>query len=129
MTKEINVPFLIVGGGIGGLATALGVTQTGRSVHVLEQAPEFGEIGAGIQLAPNATAVLDKLGVLDAISEYAVFPKRLVLMDAFTGKELSALNLGEASSSVTVIRTSCCTVPICTRLCLMLAGLTTRLRW
>ncbi|ALS25428.1 FAD-dependent monooxygenase [Paenibacillus naphthalenovorans] len=96
MTKEINVPFLIVGGGIGGLATALGVTQTGRSVHVLEQAPEFGEIGAGIQLAPNATAVLDKLGVLDAISEYAVFPKRLVLMDAFTGKELSALSLGEA---------------------------------
>ncbi|MBO8163493.1 MAG: FAD-dependent monooxygenase [Brevibacillus sp.] len=94
MTKVTEVPFLIVGGGIGGLAAALGVAETGRSVHVLEQAKEFGEIGAGIQLAPNATAVLDKFGVLEAIREYAVFPKRLVLMDAFSGKELSALDLG-----------------------------------
>ncbi|MBP1154072.1 MULTISPECIES: FAD-dependent monooxygenase [unclassified Paenibacillus] len=96
MTNEKDVPFLIVGGGIGGLATALGVAKTGRSVQVLESAPEFAEIGAGIQLAPNATAVLDQLGVLDAISEFAVFPKRLVLMDAVTGKELSALDLGES---------------------------------
>lgn len=96
MTNEKDVPFLIVGGGIGGLATALGVAKTGRSVQVLESAPEFAEIGAGIQLAPNATAVLDQLGVLDAISEYAVFPKRLVLMDAVSGKELSALDLGDS---------------------------------
>nr|ADZ54053.1 3-hydroxybenzoate 6-monooxygenase [Paenibacillus sp. NyZ101] len=94
-TEKENVPFLIVGGGIGGLATALGLAKAGKSVQVLEQAPEFGEIGAGIQLAPNATAVLDQLGVLDAISEFAVFPKRLVLMDALTGKELSALDLGD----------------------------------
>lgn len=95
MTKVTEVPFLIVGGGIGGLAAALGVAATGRSVTVLEQAPEFGEIGAGIQLAPNATAVLDKLGVLDEVSKHAVFPKRLVLMDAITGQELTSLDLGE----------------------------------
>lgn len=96
MTIDKEVPFLIIGGGIGGLATALGVAETGRSVYVLEQAPEFAEIGAGIQLAPNALAVLDKLGVLDAVYENAVFPKRFVIMDAISGQELSALNFNES---------------------------------
>ncbi|MFS0781200.1 FAD-dependent monooxygenase [Bacillus sp. 1P06AnD] len=92
-TKEI--PMIVIGGGIGGLAAALGIAQTGQYVKVLEQAPEFGEVGAGIQLAANATNVLQRLGVMDKINEIAVFPKRLVLMDAFSGKELSALDLGE----------------------------------
>lgn len=96
MTKASVVPFLIVGGGIGGLAAALGVAGTGRNVVVLEQAPQFGEIGAGIQLAPNATAVLKQLGIFDAIAKHAVFPKRLVLMDAMNGNELTALDLGES---------------------------------
>jgi salicylate hydroxylase len=85
---------LIVGGGIGGLACALAVAQTGRSVHLLEQAPAFGEVGAGIQLAPNATAVLDRLGVLDALSRDAVFPNRLVLLDAVCGTPITALDVG-----------------------------------
>ncbi|MEJ9233131.1 FAD-dependent monooxygenase [Peribacillus butanolivorans] len=96
MTKLNHVPFLIIGGGIGGLAAALSIAETGRSVHVLEQAPEFGEIGAGLQLGPNAMAVLDKFGLLDVISEYAVYPKRLVIMDALSGQELTTLNLGQA---------------------------------
>jgi salicylate hydroxylase len=85
---------LIVGGGVGGLACALAVAQTGRPVHLLEQAPAFGEVGAGIQLAPNATAVLDRLGVLDALSRDAVFPNRLVLMDAVAGTPITALDVG-----------------------------------
>ncbi|MGM0886278.1 MAG: FAD-dependent monooxygenase [Bacillota bacterium] len=88
-------PFIVIGGGIGGLATALGIAETKQYVKVLEQAPEFGEIGAGIQLAANATNVLQRLGVMDKINDIAVFPKRLVLMDAFSGKELSALDLGD----------------------------------
>ena len=64
-------------------------------MKVLEQAHEFGEVGAGIQLAANATNVLQRLGVMDKINEIAVFPKRLVLMDAFSGEELSALDLGD----------------------------------
>lgn len=96
MTQTKAYPIIIVGGGIGGLAAALGAAQTGRKVVVLEQAPEFGEIGAGIQLAPNATAVLKKFGLLDELSKHAVFPKRLVLMDALSGEELAALDLGEA---------------------------------
>ncbi|RLL47140.1 FAD-binding protein [Oceanobacillus piezotolerans] len=94
MTNSKENPIIVVGGGIGGLATALGLAQSGKNVKVLEQAPEFGEIGAGIQLAANATNVLRRLGVMDKISEVAVFPKRLVLMDAFTGEELSALDIG-----------------------------------
>src|SRR5699024_3481664 len=62
---------------------------------VLEQAPEFGEVGAGIQLAANGTNVLQRIGVLERIKDIAVFPKRLVLMDAYTGEELSALDLGD----------------------------------
>src|SRR5690625_58487 len=95
MSNSKENPIVIVGGGIGGLATALGLAKANKYMKVLEQAPEFGEIGAGIQLAANATNVLQRLGVMDKINEVAVYPKRLVLMDAFTGEELSALNVGK----------------------------------
>ncbi|WAH35632.1 FAD-dependent monooxygenase [Alicyclobacillus dauci] len=91
-----DVSILLIGGGIGGLTAALAIAKSGRSVCVLEQAPEFAEIGAGLQLAPNAVRVLDELGLTGVISQYAVFPKRLVLMDALHGGELSALDLGPA---------------------------------
>lgn len=96
MSAAYEVPFLIIGGGIGGLATALAVAKNGQSVCVIEQAAEFSEIGAGLQLGPNAIAMLDKFGLLDAISEYAVYPQRLVIKDAMSGQELTALNLGAA---------------------------------
>ncbi|OLN22041.1 3-hydroxybenzoate 6-hydroxylase [Domibacillus antri] len=86
---------IVVGGGIGGLAAALGVVEAGKTVAVLEQAPEFGEVGAGIQLGPNAMAVLDRFGLVEEINKLAVFPKRLVLKDVYTGEELTALDLGE----------------------------------
>lgn len=89
--KEI----LVIGGGIGGLATALGAAEVGQKTMVLESAPQFGEIGAGIQMGPNAMAVLDRFGLADEIEKYAVFPKRLVLKDVYTAKELSVLDLGD----------------------------------
>ena len=52
---------------------------------IFEQAPEFGEVGAGIQLAPNALEVLDRLGVKEEILKIAVLPKRLVLKDVLYG--------------------------------------------
>ena len=55
--------FIVVGGGIGGLAAAVALSQQGVQVTVLEQAAELGEIGAGVQLGPNAFAALDALGV------------------------------------------------------------------
>lgn len=95
MHQTRRIPFLIVGGGIGGLATALALSRRGYSVHVLEQASEFGEIGAGIQLAPNASSVLEYLGVLDQISAGAVYPERMLLVSALTGQTLTAADLGE----------------------------------
>lgn len=86
---------LIAGGGIGGLAAALAAAEAGQHVSVFEQAPQFGEVGAGIQMAPNAMAVLTRLGVADRVKEFSVFPQRLVLKDAFSGEELSALDLGD----------------------------------
>ncbi|MFL6562267.1 MAG: FAD-dependent monooxygenase [Bacillus sp. (in: firmicutes)] len=92
----VNVSdIIVVGGGIGGLAAALSVQGTGKSVAVFEQAPEFGEVGAGIQLAPNALEVLDRLGVKEEILKHAVVPKRLVLKDVYTAEELATLDLGE----------------------------------
>jgi 3-hydroxybenzoate 6-monooxygenase len=86
---------VIAGGGIGGLATALAVARTGRPVRVLEKSPRFGEIGAGLQLAPNASHALARLGVLDAIAPYAVRPRRLLWRDARSGARVTALDLGE----------------------------------
>jgi 2-polyprenyl-6-methoxyphenol hydroxylase-like FAD-dependent oxidoreductase len=85
---------LIVGGGIGGLATAYALRLAGLSVRVLERAPQFSEVGAGIQLAPNATRLLASWGLLDPIVAAGVRPRRLVLSDAHSGIELTALDLG-----------------------------------
>jgi salicylate hydroxylase len=90
----MTIPVLVAGGGIGGLAVALALAQRGRAVQVFEKSTEFGEIGAGLQLAPNASRALDRLGLLDALSEHAVFPQRLVWMDAHTGGRLCELDLG-----------------------------------
>ena len=89
-----RIETLIVGGGIGGLATALALSKAGRAVHVLERSAEFGEIGAGLQLAPNATRILDRLGVMDEISKHAVYPSRLVWMDAIGERKITEIDLG-----------------------------------
>jgi salicylate hydroxylase len=83
--------FLVLGGGIGGLTTALALAREGHEVLVLERATEFGEVGAGLQVAPNASRVLDRLGVLDGVTRDAFFPRRLVLRDAINGEALTAL--------------------------------------
>jgi 2-polyprenyl-6-methoxyphenol hydroxylase-like FAD-dependent oxidoreductase len=85
---------VIVGGGIGGLTAALALARTGHAVTVLEREESFTELGAGLQLAPNATRRLRDLGVLDRIIDVGVLPNRLVLRSALTGHELTSLDLG-----------------------------------
>src|ERR1700722_17420080 len=84
---------LILGGGIGGLSAALSLARRGAGVTVLERSKSFAEVGAGIQLAPNAIRILQQLDVLDAILPAAVMPRRLVLADALDGRELTSLDL------------------------------------
>ena len=94
MSLRGRIPILIAGGGIGGLAAALAISRTGRPAHVLEKSAEFAEIGAGLQLAPNATRMLDRLGILNEIRRHANFPNRLIMMDAVSGRPVTALDLG-----------------------------------
>lgn len=84
---------VIAGGGIGGLAAAMGLAQKGFRVVVLEKAAQFGEIGAGIQLGPNAFHAFDYLGVGDAARAMAVYIDNLRLMDALTGDEITRIPL------------------------------------
>ncbi|MFN7011592.1 MAG: 3-hydroxybenzoate 6-monooxygenase [Allorhizobium sp.] len=94
MTQEL--PILIAGGGIGGLAAAIGLAQKGQRSLVLERAPELGEIGAGIQLGPNAFHAFDYLGVGDEARALAVYVDNLRLMDAIDGTEITRIPLDEA---------------------------------
>jgi salicylate hydroxylase len=84
---------IVVGGGIGGLAAALRLTRIGLSVRVLESAPEFGEVGAGLQLAPNCTRILDQLGLFEEVCRLGVLPDHMVMKDAVDGEVLTRLDL------------------------------------
>ena len=90
-----GLPVLIAGGGIGGLATAIGLAQKGIASLVLEKAPALGEIGAGIQLGPNAFHAFDYLGVGDTARAMAVYIDSLRLMDAMSGSEITRIPLGD----------------------------------
>jgi salicylate hydroxylase len=78
MSEAANkAPVLIVGGGIGGLAAALALSRKGIAVRVLEQASEFKEIGAGIQLGPNVFRMFEVLGLTEQMFHWAAFPEGL----------------------------------------------------
>ena len=89
-------PVLVAGGGIGGLAAALALARQGFAVKVLEQSPEIGEIGAGIQLGPNAFSAFDALGVGERARSRAVYTERMVMMDAVDETEVASVPVGEA---------------------------------
>src|SRR5438876_615673 len=84
---------LVAGGGIGGLSTALALAEQGFQVTVLERASRYQEIGAGIQLGPNAFHAFDRLKLGDAIRSIAVFIDHLRLMDARTAEEITHIDL------------------------------------
>jgi 3-hydroxybenzoate 6-monooxygenase len=90
-----TLPIAIAGGGIGGLAAALALARHGFRSLVLEQAREFGEVGVGLQVAPNALSVLDALGVGAAAKKHALLVERLLMMDAVTGEEVANIPCDE----------------------------------
>ena len=91
-----TLPVLVAGGGIGGLAAALALTRQGFHVKVLEQAPEIGEIGAGIQLGPNAFHAFDALGVGEKARSRAVYTDYMVMHDAIDEYQVGKIPTGEA---------------------------------
>lgn len=93
---EDALPVVIAGGGIGGLATALGLARQGIPSLVLEKSAEIGEIGAGIQLGPNAFAAFDALGVGEAARHLAIQIDSLRLIDALSAEEIARIPLDEA---------------------------------
>ncbi|HEX2546545.1 MAG TPA: 3-hydroxybenzoate 6-monooxygenase [Ramlibacter sp.] len=91
-----SLPVLVAGGGIGGLAAALALVRRGFHVQVLEQAAEIGEIGAGIQLGPNAFAACDALGVGEKLRAKAVYTDYLVMHDAVDESLVARIETDEA---------------------------------
>ena len=91
-----QLPVIVTGGGIGGLAAALALVRQGFSVKVLEQAPEIGEIGAGIQLGPNAFHAFDALGIGEKARGRAVYTDEMVMHDAVDGSLVGRIPTGEA---------------------------------
>lgn len=85
---------IVIGAGIGGIAAAIALRRAGVDVTLLEQAPRFGEVGAGIQLAPNATRVLRHFGLLDEMVAIASRPTGLSFRTWSTGAEICRHTLG-----------------------------------
>ncbi len=94
--EQAGLPVLVAGGGIGGLAAALALVRQGFRVKVLEQAPEIGEIGAGIQLGPNAFHAFDALGVGEKARGRAVYTDYMVMHDAIDEYQVGMIPTGEA---------------------------------
>ena len=90
-----DLPFLVAGGGIGGLAAACALARKGFPVRVFEQAPEFKELGAGIQLGPNIFRALDKIGLKDAVLATSHRPPAMEMRCALSGDLVTRIPLDD----------------------------------
>ncbi len=91
----MDLPVVIAGAGIGGLSAALALSASGHDVLVVERADELAEVGAGLQLSPNACRVLDDLDVLDRLMPLAVAPRTVRIGSGRTGREIASIELGD----------------------------------
>lgn len=89
----------IVGAGIAGLTAALSFAQRGIAVHVIEQAEQLSAIGAGLQLSPNATRILDKLGVLTEIEQHWIEPNSINLASGIHARNIVELPIAQMARS------------------------------
>ena len=92
MSREL--PILVIGAGLGGVAAALGLARTGRKVCIVEATPELGVIGYGIQLGPNVFPMFRKLGVDAEVLRHAHFPPNVLMLDAITGEQIVCVHTG-----------------------------------
>jgi salicylate hydroxylase len=92
----MSLPFLIAGGGIAGLAAALGLARAGLACRLFEQAAAFEEVGAGLQMSPNGVRALQALGAWDAVEPHCVIPTEIHVRDARSGRVLQRIRLGKS---------------------------------
>ena len=88
---------IVAGAGIGGLTAALALIRAGFRVVVIEQAEQLEETGAGIQLSPNATGILFKLGAGEHLRRHAVAPEAISVRRAASAREIVRIPLGPAA--------------------------------
>ena len=94
MLASTGDPILVVGGGLGGASVALALARKGLRVCLLEQASEFGVIGYGIQLGPNAFYMFDRLGVSEAVLAQSIVPHALVMLDSVDAGVIARIPIG-----------------------------------
>jgi salicylate hydroxylase len=94
VTQQAGEPLTIVGAGIAGLATALALARTGRTVRILEKRPRPANEGAGLQIGPNGTRILRDLGLADALAPLAGVPQGIDVYRGQSGRLLTTLPLG-----------------------------------
>jgi len=90
-----KLPIVVAGGGIGGISTGLMLARHGYKTIIAEQNEKFGEVGAGIQIGPNAFRMFEEMGITTAINDVAVFPEALVMNDALSGELVTRLPLND----------------------------------
>lgn len=88
---------LVAGAGVGGLAAAICLAGAGFAVNIHERSPALEEFGAGLQLSPNATRILARLGALDSLKGLALEPRATVIRRARDGAEMTRIELGETA--------------------------------
>lgn len=86
---------IIAGGGIGGAASAFALARKGARVTLFERSSEFGEVGAGLQVGPHGSRILQSWGLLDEVLADGVLPRSIVFRDALTAEELTRVDLGD----------------------------------
>ena len=91
-----TLDIVIAGAGIGGAAAALALRRAGHAVTVLERATELAPVGAGIQMAPNATRILARWGAASALAPSAIVPQRVIRRSWDDGRVLGERPLGDA---------------------------------
>lgn len=100
MTRIPRKKLVVAGAGIGGLAAAIACIQKGMPVQMFEKTPQYKHVGAGIQLGPNATRILQAWGLGTALAQVAAFPKQLQARGARSGKVLGTLPLAERAQAL-----------------------------
>lgn len=90
-----DLPYLVAGGGIAGLAAALALSGLGPAVRLFEQAKAFEEVGAGLQMSPNGVRALQALGAWEAVEPFCVIPSEIHVRDGVSGRPIQRIRLGK----------------------------------